>query len=197
LQLKNITKGVKMSTTRPKSLTTIAVLLIVLSVASLTSTLFTSIFIPGTRPQGTLRENQTQGGNGQGNNGNLQGGNNFPQGNGNFQGRRNVGGFNLFSVTRALGLDAQVIRYISLGIAIIGLILLLLSAYGVWKQKRWALNLAMVLALVFLIAALPGLFAVGGRNINWLRIVLDVVNVAASAPILFLGILPSVRDFVS
>jgi hypothetical protein len=186
-----------MSTARPKSLTTIAVLLIVLAVASLISTLSTSL-LAGAGPQGAFTGNRTQGGNFQpGQNNNAQGGGNFTQGNGNFQGRGNTGGFNLFSITRSLGLNPQIIRYVNIGIALIGLALLLASAYGVWKQKRWALNLAMVLALVFLIGALPGLFSIGGRFINWLRIVTDVVNIAASAPILAMGILPSVRDFVS
>jgi hypothetical protein len=192
-----------MSTARPKSLTIIAALLVLLALASLTSTLTSSVFFVGAGPQGVLG-NRTQGGNFQGNAGNVPGNGNFQpgqngnsQGGANFQGRRAAGGFNLFSITRSLGLDPQIMRYINLGFAIVGLALLLVSAYGVWKQKRWALNLAMVLALVFLISALPGLFSIGGRFVNWMRIVTDVVNVAASAPILALGILPSVRDFVS
>jgi hypothetical protein len=191
-----------MSTERPKSLTTIAVLLIILALVSLISTVSTSFFV-GVRPQGALTNNR-QGGNAQGGgnfqpgqNDNGQNSGNFQQGNGNFQGRRTTGGFNLFSITRSLGLDTSIIRYLNIGIAVIGLILLGLSAYGVWKQKRWALNLAMVLALIFLVSALPGLFSISGRFLNWLRIVTDVVNVLASAPILVLGILPSVRDFVS
>jgi uncharacterized membrane protein (DUF2068 family) len=72
----------------------------------------------------------------------------------------------------------------------------MLCAFGVWKQKRWALNLAMVMALIFLIGAAPGLFSMGGRNINWLRTSINALNTAASLVILFLGILPSVRDSV-
>jgi hypothetical protein len=46
-----------------------------------------------------------------------------------------------------------------------------------------------------LLGALPGLLA-GGR-FNLLRTAMEIVDVGASATILVLGILPSVRDTVS
>lgn len=133
-----------------------------------------------------------------GNNGNFQGnGGNFQGNGGNFQNRRLAGGglFNLFSLTRALGLSGPVLGYISLVIPVLGIALLLASAYAVWKQKKWGLNLATLLGLLFLLGALPGLFAIGGRNINWLRISLNILSVLATLPILALSFLPSVRDY--
>jgi hypothetical protein len=180
---------------KPKPILIIAGLLVVLALLSGTSALTSRVGFTRTRQPGALTGNNTQGGNGgnfqggNGNNGNFQGGNGN---NGNFQAR---GGTNAFgSIFRVLGPS---FIYISIGITVLGILLSLLSAWGVWKQKKWALNLAMVLALLFLVAALPGLFSLGGRNINWLRTSITVLNLIASAPILVLGILPSVRDFVS
>jgi hypothetical protein len=186
-----------MVTAKPKPILIIAGLLIVLALLSGTSALtsrtgFTRVRQPGAAGSST----QGNGGNFQGENnngGNFQGGN-APGGN--FQ-ARGGGGFNAFTIFRTAGINPQVIGYISIGFTILGILLTLLSAYGVWKQKRWGLNLAMMLALVFLVAAVPGLFSLGGRNINWLRTSITVLNIIASAPILVLGILPSVRDFVS
>jgi len=90
-----------------------------------------------------------------------------------------------------------VIGYITQGLAILGILLALLSAFGVWKQKRWGLNLGMLIAILFLLAAAPALFSLGGRNINWLRTTTNILTVAASLPILVYGISPSVHDFVS
>jgi hypothetical protein len=182
-----------MITTRTKSITTIFILLIVLAVLSATSALTSRIgFGAGARPQGNFNGNAAPGGNNQGGGGNFQGGNG---GGGNFQGRGGGGGFNPFGATRSLGINPQVIGYVNIGMTVIGILLALLCAYGIWKQKRWALNLAMALAVLFLLGALPGLFA-GGR-FNLLRTAMNVLNAGASATIIFLGILPSVRDSVS
>jgi hypothetical protein len=183
-----------MLTAKPKPILIIAGLLVVLALLSGTSALTSRTGFTRVRQPGALNGNNTQGGNFQGgNNGNFQGGNGN---NGNFQ-TRGGGGFNAFTIFRTAGINPQVIGYITLGFTILGILLALLSAYGVWKQKRWGLNLAMVLALLFLVAAVPGLFSLGGRNINWLRTSITILNIVASAPILVLGILPSVRDFVS
>lgn len=185
-----------MFSAKPKPILIIAGLLILLALLSGTSALTSRIGFTRTRPPGTTGNNaQGNGGNfqgGNGNNGNFQGGNGN---NGNAQARG--GGFNAFSIFRTAGINFQIIGYISTGITILGIILALLSAWGVWKQKRWGLNLAMVLALLFLLAAAPGLFSLGGRNINWLRTSITILNLVASVPILVLGILPSVRDTVS
>jgi len=179
-----------MTTARPKSIMIIAGLLILLALLSGTSAL-TNRLGAATRVRQPGANGNFQGGNGNfqggnGNNGNFQGG---TGNNGNFQNR---GGNNaLGSFFRLFG---PAFIYVSLGITIIGFILALLSAYGVWKLKKWGINLGMVIALLFLIGALPGLFALGGRNINLLRTSINILSLVASVPILVLGILPSVRD---
>lgn len=192
---------------KPKPILIIASLLIVLALLSGTSALTSRIGFARTRQPGAFNSNNAQGGNFQGNNGNnapggnFQGGNggNFQGGNtpgGNFQGRGG-GGFNAFTIFRTAGINPQVFGYISIGVTILGILLALLSAYGVWKQKRWGVNLGMVIALLFLLGAMPGLFALGGRNVNILRTSLTVLSLLASVPILVLSILPSVRDYLS
>jgi uncharacterized membrane protein len=85
--------------------------------------------------------------------------------------------------------------WVSLGFSILGIVLLLLCAYGIWKSKVWGLNWGMFLAIVFLLGALPGLFSMGGRNVNWVRSGLNILSLVATLPILVLGVLPSVRDY--
>jgi hypothetical protein len=186
-------------------LTIVAILLVVLALLSTTSTV-TSLLNVGRRPPGAFNGNGAAGGNfQQGNNGaaggNFQGGADANGGTraagGNFQGGNRAGGTNIFSLLRNTGINFQVIGYVSQGLTILGILLALLCAYGVWKQKRWGLNWGMVLALIFLIGAAPALFSLGGRNINWLRTATTILTVVATLPILVYGILPSVRDFVS
>jgi ABC-type glycerol-3-phosphate transport system permease component len=184
-----------MLSARSKSITILTALLVLLALISLTSTLTSRTGFTRIRQPGVAAGN-FQGGNNNNNNGtDPQGGTTNNGGNagggGNFQGR---GGNNAFgSIFRLLGPS---FIYISLGITVLGILLALLSAYGVWKQKRWGLNLGMVIALLFLIGALPALFSLGGRNINWLRTSLNILSLVASVPVLVLGILPSVRDEV-
>lgn len=180
-----------MSTTRSKSIVLIVIALVVLALISTTSTLTSRIALTRTRQPGTAGNFQ---GNNNNNGGNFQNNNNNNGAGGNFQGRG--GGFNAFTLFRTAGINPQVIGYFTTGITILGIVLALLSAYGVWKQKRWGLNLGMVIALLFLVGALPGLFTLGGRNINWLRTSLNILSLVASVPVLVLGILPSVRDEV-
>jgi hypothetical protein len=142
-----------------------------------------------------------QGGNSQGGNGNIQPGNgNFQPGNGNFQRRAGGAGiFSLFGATRSLGINFQYIRYVSLAVGIIGIVLTVVAAYFVWKQKRWALNLAIVLAILFLLGSLPGFFSFG-RFFSVMTVLTSSANILkglATLPIIVLGILPSVRDSVS
>jgi uncharacterized membrane protein (DUF2068 family) len=175
-----------MSTPRSKSILIMAGLLVFLALLSGTSTL-TSQLTARTRQPGTFNG---QPGNPQGNNNrNFQGGNgnnrNLPGGNnGVFQSR---GGFNLFTLFRSTGLNPQAFGYINLGLTISGILLALLSAFGLWKQKKWGLNLGMLIALLFLLGAIPGLFTLGARNINWLRTVITVLTLVASAPILVMA----------
>jgi hypothetical protein len=197
-------EGEKMNTpvsTRPKSLNTVVILLVVLAVLSAVLPLLNLGRAAGfQRPQG----GQFQGGgnfnNGGGPNGNFNngaGGNDTNGGNGNFR-NGGGGGFNAFGIMRSLGLGGQFFGIISTGITVIGILLVLLSAYGVWKQKRWGLNLALVLGILFLLSALPGLFALRFFNfLGVIRWVLDAGRAGIAVVIAFMCILPSVRDFAS
>ena len=185
-----------MQTARPKSLTIVAVLLVVLALLSTTSTISSRLNV-GRRPPGTFTGAGAAGGNAQGGNGTGGGGGNFQGGaGGNFAGRGgNAGG--VFGLFRSSGINFQVIGYVTLGLTILGIVLALLSAFGVWKQKRWGLNLGMLIAVLFLLGAAPGLFTLGGRNFNLLRSSITILTLVASVPVLVYGILPSVRDSVS
>ncbi len=205
-----------MATTRTKSILTIAILLVVLAVLSAASALtqFGFRVRPGTGFNGNVSPNgNTQGGGNfqGGNDGGFQGGNGGGGNGGNFQGGSGPGGFqargggfgglNLFGVTRSPGINPQIVGYINIGATVLGILLALLCAYGVWKQKKWALNLSMALAFLFLLTAIPGVLSLGsiltGRGFNLLRTAIPIVSACASAVIIFLGILPSVRETVS
>jgi hypothetical protein len=206
-----------MSTTRTKPVITLAILLAVLALVSIASLVTTQLLggvfggarvrgnftgTPG--PNGTFRGGNNgggfQGGNG-GDGGGFQGGNGgtggFRGGNGggggNFQGRGGAGGgvFALFGAARSMGINPLVFFWIGLGINIIGIVLVLLCAFGVWKQKKVALNWAMVLGILFLLPAVFGLFGFGRFNI---RLIFDVLTVLAGVAILVMGVLPSVRE---
>ena len=181
-----------MLTARPKSSTIVAILLVVLALLSTTSTISNRLGV-GRRQPGAAGGN-LQGAAGGG--GNFQGG---AGGGGNFQGggAQGRGGNNIFSLFRTTGINFQVIGNFTLGLTILGIVLALLSAFGVWKQKRWGLNLGMLIAFLFLVSAAPGLLSLGGRNINWLRTSITILTVIASVPVLIYGILPSVRDSLS
>jgi hypothetical protein len=184
------------SNARPKTITLIIAMLLLLALLSTLSLVTNRIGFGAPNRQFAPGANQGQNfnGNPQGNNGNFQGNN------GNFQGgfganRRVLGGLNLFGLSRSIGLSGPLVLYISLGLSILGILLLLASAYGIWKSKRWGLNLGTLLGLVFLVGALPGLFFLGGRNINWLRTGTNILTALATLPILALSLLPSVRDY--
>lgn len=191
-----------MTTTRTKPILTIVILLIVLAVLSVVSLLTTQLSGPGrTRPQGSFNGTPAPGGNAggfQGGNGGANNGGGVRDGNGgggNFQGRGGAGGaFAIFGAARQLGIDPRIFGYIGIGISIISILLVLWCAFGVWKLKKKALNWAMVLAILFLLAGLPNLFF-GGR-FNVVRLVMDILQVGAAATIIALSVLPSVRDTV-
>jgi hypothetical protein len=187
-----------MFTSRPKPILIVTILLVVLALLSATSILSGRLGAANRQP-GAFTANGTAG-SANGTGGNFQGGTGTGfaangTGGGTFQGRG--GGTNAFSLLRTTGLNFQVIGYITLGITILGIALALLSAYGIWKQKRWGLNLGMVIAILFLLGALPGLFSLGGRNINWLRDSITILTLVVTAPIVVFGILPSTRDSVT
>jgi hypothetical protein len=193
-----------MFSSKPKPIMIITILLLVLAMLNTTSILASRTgFV---RPAGFTNSTnfQANNGNGANGNGNFQTTNGSGStGNGNFQGNTGTGGFqrrngfNTFTIFRSLGLSRQVILYATLGITILGILLTLLSAFGVWKQKSGGLNLAMVMAVLFMLGAVPGLLNLGSRNINLLRTSITLLTFIASAPILIFGILPSVRDTVT
>jgi hypothetical protein len=190
-----------LANSRPKTITVILSMLVLLAVVSAVSTATQRIGFGnarGNRPTAGLGTGQPGGNNGTGTGTGTgqQGNGNFQGGGGNFQNRGPAGGgFNMFTILRMFGLGPQALIYINIAIPVIGILLLLGSAYGIWKQKIWGLNLATVLGLLFLVAGLPALFSIGGRNINWLRIGLNALSVVATLPILALSFLPSVRDY--
>jgi hypothetical protein len=175
---------------RSRNLTIIAVLMGVIGLLSLISLLTSGIRIgPSALPQGVPPGNLVPRGDFQPGEGNL------PQGN--LQQRGAPGGpFSLFGAVRSLGIDFQFLRHVSTVLGFIGIALTVVAAIFVWKQKRWALNLGIVLAILFLLGSLPGLFSMGGRFISWLPTSLNLLKALASIPIIVLGILPSVRDTV-
>jgi hypothetical protein len=198
-----------MSTSRPKTITAISILLGVLALLSLVT------FALSFRAIGFLRNGPQDFQNG----GNLQGrgfqtapggqGGTFQGGpGGNFRGGAvRVGGagapglFRLLGGARAMGLNGTTLIIVRSVFAVLWIGLALLSAWFVWKQKRWALNLAIVLAFIFLLGALPGLFLGGGRGLfngfGFVQTGLSALKVLAALPVIVLGMLPSVRDFTS
>ena len=205
-----------MSTTRTKPVITLAILLAVLALVSIASLVTTQLLggafggarvrgnfngTPG--PNGTFQRGNNGGGTGgngggggfqggNGGNGGFQGGNGGGGG-GNFQGRGGAGGgaFALFGAARSIGLNPLVFFWVGLGINIIGILLVLLCAFGVWKQKKAGLNWAMVLGILFLVPAIFGIFGGGRFNV---RLVFDVLTILASVAIVVMGVLPSVRE---
>ena len=190
-----------MQTSLPKSLLTITILLILLALVSLATPLLSGF---GMNPAGRLPGNMPQEGNFPPENGNppqnggFQGGERQP-GSGTFPQRSDSGAFNLLSLTRAFGLSGQAMIYINYGAGVIGAGLAGLAAFWVWKKKKAGLNLALVLAILFLLGALPGIFSglrmMGAAAI--LRYALNIISAGAALGILTMGILPSVRDEVS
>jgi hypothetical protein len=155
-------------------------------------------------PAGLGPGNMPQGGNFRPENGNppqnggFQGGER-PPGDGNFPQRPNSNAFNLSGILRALGLSGQVTIYLNYGAGVIGAGLALLAAFWVWKKKKAGLNLALVLAVLFLLGALPGVFS-GLRMMDAtaiMRYALNILSAGAALGLLTMGILPSVRDEVS
>jgi hypothetical protein len=116
---------------------------------------------------------------------------------------RQVGGpglFRLFGVLGFLGPALPIVRGAWI-VLVIGLTVV--AAWFIWKrQKRWALNLGMVLALLALLGTLPGILLGGGRMLSLggfplLMTGLNVLKAAASLPVIIFGMLPSVREFFS
>jgi hypothetical protein len=187
---------------RPRNLVIIVVALGLIAVLSTLGLLVTGFGLG--RPafnRGNLPNNSQGGGNFQGGNTNPQTGNggNFQGGTGSFQRRGGASLFSVAGIARTMGINFQYIRYITIVFGLIGIALTAVTAYFVWKQKRWALNLAIVLAILFLLGSLPGFFSFG-RFFSVITVLTSSANILkglATLPIIVLGILPSVRDSVS
>ena len=113
-------------------------------------------------------------------------------------GPRTFSGGGLLSFLGPLGTALPILRVVWV---VLLLVLTSLATWFVWKQRRWALNLGMILAALVLLGSLPGLLF-GGRSFfmggfGMLQTGLDVLRVAIAAPIIVLGMLPSVRDYFS
>lgn len=193
---------------RTRNIVIITVALALIAVLSTLGLLVTGFglgrpaFNRGNLPNNSQGGGNFQGGNGnfQGGNGNFQGGNgNFQSGNGTFQRRGGASLFSVFGIARSVGINFQYIRYITIAFGLLGIALTIVAAVFVWKQKRWALNLAIVLAVLFLLGSLPGFFSFG-RFFSVLTVLTSSANILkglATLPIIVLGILPSVRESFS
>lgn len=177
----------------PKSLRILTLLLIVLAVVSLITPFISGIgFNPTGRQPGTMPPTDNarpEGGNVP--QGGLPGSGNVPQRSGGMA-------FNLFGLTRALGLGVQMMPYVNYGAGLLGAGLAGLAAFWVHQRKKAGLNLALALGIVFLLGALPAILG-GLRFANALstaRYALNLLSILASVGILALSILPSVRDEV-
>jgi hypothetical protein len=185
-----------MQNSKPKTITTIVILLAILAVCSVISPFMnTTRILPGGDPQGNSKF---------GNNaGSFRPGNDPQTGNGLMPGQDqtlrqppSASGFSPFMLMRFLG--GQGILVVNIGVAILSAVLCALAAAWVWKQKRRGLNLALVLAILFLLGTLPGLF-MGMRLPGFaggFRYVITLLEAGSALAVLILSILPSVRDFI-
>jgi len=201
-----------MSNPRPKTITAIAILLGVIALISLVTFALSFRAVGFLRNRSNLPNGANSPGGGfqanpGGQGGNFQFGPGGAGGNfrgGNFRGGGGTGGFGLFRLlggAGTLGISGTTLIVVRGVFAVLGIGLALLSAWFVWKQKRWALNLAIVLAVLFLLGALPGLLLGGGRAfasaLGFAETGLNGLKALAALPVIVLGMLPSVRDFTT
>jgi hypothetical protein len=107
---------------------------------------------------------------------------------------------------RPLGMMGPAFFIVRNVLAVLGIVLAGVAAWFVWRQKRWALNLGMVLAVLLLLGALPGLLFGGGPRfvvadfMGWMGYAqtgLTILKPLLALPVIVLSMLPSVRDFTS
>jgi len=96
----------------------------------------------------------------------------------NFQGR--TGGINTLS---------RIIRIATIGLYSAVLILGLLAAFGLWKQKKWAAILAIILSALILLLSIPDLL----RIFSWLILGETFLKVLLSLAVIILLLLPASR----
>jgi hypothetical protein len=198
------------ATPRPKTLTTIAILLTALALLSAIgfALSFRPIALLGGGP-GQFSASRVPGGAGpslEGNPGQNAGGSGpvFQYGPGGQQGGFRSAGPG--GAVRTLGMIGPAFFILRNVIAVLGIVLAGVAAWFVWKQKRWALNLGMVLAVLLLLGALPGLLFGGGVRfvgadfMGWMGYAqtgLNILKPLLALPVIVLSMLPSVRDFTS
>ncbi len=186
-----------MQTSTPKSLLIMTILLILLTLISLATPVLSGLSagrLPGMMLQvGKFPPENAN----PPSDGGFQGRQPQP-GSENFLQRSDGNAFHPFQATRAPGLGGQAMIYINYGVGVIGAGLAGLAAFWVWRKKKSGLNLALVLAILFLLGALPGIFLglrmMGAAAI--LRYALHLLSAGISLVILVMGIMPSVRDEV-
>ena len=201
------------STPRPKTITTIAILLAAL--ALLGGIGFAVTFAPMALRGGGPGTFSTSVSGGQGgpaldnNSGPIAGGSGpvFRYGPGGAGGPQ--GGFQSAGpggAVRTLGMIGPAFFIVRNVIAVLGIVLAAVAAWFVWRQKRWALNLGMLLAVLLLLGALPGLLFGGGPRfvvadfMGWMGYAqtgLTILKPLLALPVIVLSMLPSVRDFTS
>ena len=198
------------ATPRPKTLTAIAILLATLALLGAIgfALSFRPIALLGAGP-GQFSTSRAPGGAGpslEGNPGQNAGGSGpvFQYGPGGPQrGFRSAGPG---GAVRTIGLMGPAFFILRNVLAVLGIALAAVAAWFVWRQKRWALNLGMVLAVLVLLGALPGLLFGGGVRfaaadfMGWMGYAqtgLNILKPLLALPVIVLSMLPSVRDFTS
>lgn len=113
----------------------------------------------------------------------------------------NSGGFLSFltlgGIFRLFGINFQYMGAANLGVPIVGILLALIAALGLWMQKRWALYLAFVVGIIFLLGAFPSLLQVFTRFSLTMRTGMAVLNTLFALGVIILGFLPSTRKSLS
>jgi len=175
-----------MNSKRPVTLTIATIVLIVLVLFSSGLSLASNFGLlgsaygfnnlqPGTRPDfGNGQSLDNSGANG----GTSQTNPNYQ----NFQGR--TGGFNTLF---------RFIRIGTIGLYCTVLALGLLAAFGLWKQKKWAAILAIILSALILLASIPGFL----RIFSWLIFSETLLKILLSLVVIILLLLPASRKAYS
>jgi hypothetical protein len=175
-----------MDTQRPAVVTIAAILLIILS-----------LFVAGLGIAnqygwlgGGLGSRQFGAGQIRNRNFNPQGG--FPQG-GFPNDQNNQGTTPNFTPNRQIGVGFtrifRLIRPVTIGLDILLLILTGVAAFGLFKSKRWGAILAIVLAVLLFLLAIPGLF----RIFSAMVLIENVVRMLLAVAVIVLLLLPSAR----
>ena len=201
------------ATPRPKTLTTIAILLAALALLGAIgfALSFRPIALLGGGP-GQFSTSGAPGGAGpslEGNAGPIAGGSGpvFSYGPGGSGGpQRGFQSAGPGGAVRTIGLMGPAFFIVRNVLAVLAIVLAAVAAWFVWKQRRWALNLGIVLAVVVLLGALPGLLFGGGVRfvgadfMGWMGYAqtgLNILKPLLALPVIVLSMLPSVRDFTS